>query len=260
MPRLFQSEFTYPNGFADLAEDVPSRRLPYPEMEDTLRSVSAPGLDALAKTRAQAPDPSAFPETAPTPKPAPQKYLELRREFDGQPELLALHALTIAAARRADPPEIARALFLEMWQDHAPFLLDHLDRRWQLSALQTFRDFGTNEDQRRAASELTVFFALTKLYETERLYSGEKAKSPFSLDTRARGGLPMGLTGYSMRAGDLDRTLLGMLWQSAEADPVLRPLACRLLTDLNRDRSSLFRRLRLMRRDWKRRHKSKRTP
>ncbi len=33
----------------------------------------------------------------------------------------------------------------------------------------------------------------------------------------------MGLTGYSLRAGDLDRNLLGMIWQSAEADPVLRP-------------------------------------
>ncbi len=258
MANPFQSEFTYPNGFADLVENVPSRRDPYPEMEETLHTLSAPGLAALAETTTTAPDASEFPDTDPLPKPAPLKYLELRREFDGKPELLALHALTIAAARRADPPEIARTLFLGMWQDHAPFLLDHLDRRWQLSALQTFRDFGTNEDQRRAASELTVFFALTKLYETERLYGGTKAKKAFSTDTRARGGLPMGLTGYSLRAGDLDRTLLGMLWQSAETDPLLRPLACRLLTDLNRDRASLFRRLRLMRRDWKRCHKGKR--
>ena len=254
----FQSEFTYPNGFADLVENVPSRRDPYPEMQETLQTFSAPGLAALAETITTAPDSRDFPDIDPLPKPAPLKYLELRREFDGQPALLPLHALTIAAARRANPPEIARSLFLEMWRDHAPFLLEHLDRRWQLSALQTFRDFGETEGQRRAASELTVFFALTKLYETERLYSGIKAKKPFPTDTRARGGLPMGLTGYSLRAGDLDRTLLGMLWQSAEADPLLRPLACRLLTDLNRDRASLFRRLRLMRRDWKRRHKAKR--
>ncbi|MCW8842226.1 MAG: glycosyltransferase family 2 protein, partial [Rhodobacteraceae bacterium] len=231
------------------------RQTPYPEMEDVLRSVSAPGLAALADTKVIAPDASDFPPVDPLPKPASLKYLELRRDFATQPELLALHALTIAASRRKEPPEIARRLFLEMWRDHARFLLDHLDRRWQLSAIQTFRSFGDTEDQRRSASELTVFFALTKLYETERLYSGVKAKKPFSLETRARGGLPMGLTGYSLRAGDLDRNLLGMIWQSAEADPVLRPLACRLLIDLNSDRASLFRRLRLMRREWKKRHK-----
>ncbi|MBR9842241.1 MAG: hypothetical protein GYB25_03715 [Rhodobacteraceae bacterium] len=252
----FQSEFTYPNGFADLANEVASRRAPYPEMEDVLRLVSAPGLAALCETliRAPAPDETDIPH-----KPASAKYLELCREFDGQPEILALHALTIAASRRADPPEIARTLFLEIWRDHGRFLLDHLDRRWQLSALQTFRDFGETEIQRRSASDLTVFFALTKLYETERLFSGTKARKPFSIEDRARGGLPMELVGYSLRAGDLDRNLLGMLWQDAEEDPVLRPLACRLLTDLNRDRSSLFRRLRLMRRAWKRKHKSRKT-
>ena len=256
MPLPFQSEFTYPNGFADLAEYVSSQRAPYPGMDETLRRAAAPGLAALTETPAQAPEPSAFPDPEPLPKSAALKYLELCREFHGKPELLALHALTIAASRRSDPPEIARTVFLDIWRNHAEFLLDHLDRRWQLSAIQTFRDFGDTEVQRRSASELTVFFALTKLYETERLYSGVKAKKPFSLGARARGGLPMGLVGYSLRAGDLDRNLLGMLWQTAEADPLLRPLACRLLTDLNRDPNTLFRRLRLMRRAWKRQHKN----
>ena len=248
----FKSDFTYPNGFADLAQGVANRREPYPGMAKMLEKAAKPGLAALCETPINALAPT---DPAPNPKTAAIKYDELCHEFDGKPELLALHALTIAASRRANPPEIARTLFLEMWRSHARFLLDHLDRRWQLSALQTFRDFGETETQRRSASDLTVFFALTKLYETERLYSGTKARKAFSIDTRAGGGLPMGLTGYSLRGGDLDRTLLGMLWQDAEADPLLRPLACRLLTDLNRDRAGLFRRLRRMRRDWKRKHK-----
>ena len=255
MENPFQSEFTYPNGFADLANAVASRRDPYPGMDEVLRRVASQGFEALRDAPAHAPPPAA-PET--TPKTASAKYLELCGEFAGQPEILALHALTIAASRRADPPEIARTLFLSLWRDHARFLLDHLDRRWQLSALQTFRDFGDTEAQRQSATGLTVFFALTKLYETERLYSGTKARKAFPIDARAGGGLPMGLTGYSLRGGDLDRNLLGMLWQDAEADPLLRPLACRLLTDLNRDRAGLFRRLRRMRRDWKRKHKSRR--
>ena len=248
-----QSEFTYPNGFADLAEAVASRRPPYPDMAAVLQRVSAPGLAALRDRTLHAP---AAPDLPAGDMTASDKYLDLCREFDGQPEILALHALTIAASRRADPPELAGTLFRQIWRDHGHLLLDHLNRRWQLSALQTFRDFGETEVQRRAASQLTVFFALTKLYETERLYSGTKARSPFPIDNRAHGGLPMKLTGYSLRGGDLDRNLLGLLWQDAEQDPLLRPLACRLLTDLNRDRASLFRRLRLMRRAWKRKQKS----
>ena len=62
------------------------------------------------------------------------------------------------------------------------------------------------------------------------------------------GPLPYGLKGYSMRKGDLDRNLLGTLWAEAEEDPVLRPLACRLLNDLNRADEGLFHRLMKMRR------------
>lgn len=257
MENPFEGSFTYPRGFADLVKQTPAFRTQYRGMNETLHDIAQFGLDPLRDQKVIAPTEAELEALENPDKIAAEKYTTLCKEFEGQSEFLALHALTIAAARRSEPPAIARAIFLAMWQDHGDFLMDRLDTRWQLSALQTFRDYGENEVQRRCASELTVFFGLIKLYETERRYSGFKAKQPFDLDTRTRSNLPLGMDPYSIKNGDLDRNLLGMIWATAETDPVLRPLACHLLTSINRERGSIFRRFRLMRRELKKRRAQK---
>ena len=242
-------DFTYRGGFAKLViSDADGRFAPYPGMAEVLADLAAPGLDALAETIVAAP--ANVPEKL---RSATEKRLGLEREFAGQSALLVLHALCITASRRADPPPLAQALFLALWREKAPFLLKHLTMRWKISALQSFETFGTEEVQRISAAELSVFFQLVKLYESERFYSGLAAEQPFDIANRARARLPFDMSLYSLKRGDLDRNLLGRLWTRAEGDPLLRPLACHLLLAVNRSPNILFRRLKRMREALRRR-------
>lgn len=239
-----REELTYPEGFGPLIIKAPQQRPPYLGMETLLTELSKNGLAPLLDANVAAED---RPDVE-DPITAEEKYQNICHEFSGQPQILALHALVIAACRRQTPPQIAKNLFQNLWQDHAKMLLDALDTRWKISALQTFRDIGSNEAQRRCAGELIVFFSMMKLYESERLYSGTPSATPFDTQNRQQRKLPLRLIPYSIRHGDLDRTLLGRLWLASEQDPILQPLACHLLTEINRDKVNIFRRLRLMRR------------
>lgn len=236
------SDLTYKGGFAGLLPG-PDKRRPYDGMAELLARYEAMGVADL--WRMTTPAPRVKPPRCDTAK---EKLAELAHEFQGRPMALTVHALTIAAARRQDTPDVAGRLFLALWEETPYDLLDALDMRWRLSAIQTFVDFGTTEIQRRAAARLTTFFQVIKLYEAERLYSRFGPAAIFRVLGQHDGPLPYGLKGYSMRKGDLDRNLLGTLWAEAEEDPLLRPLACRLLNDLNRADEGLFHRLMRMRR------------
>lgn len=240
-PDALTADATYPGGYADLLPG-PGKRRAYTGMADLL----APLLEAPMPTLWATPvdPPEHVPDRCDT---AADKLAEIADEFVGRPIVLALHALTIAAARRNDPPAEARTLFLRIWRETPHEMIDALDTRWKLSALQTFALWGETEDARRAGATLTVFFQMLKLGESERLFSGFGPERTFRVTGAARGPLPLGLQQYSLRSGDLDRNLLGQLWLDAEADPVLRPLACHLLNALNREPRGLFHRLRRMR-------------
>ena len=236
------SGLTYQGGFGGLLPG-PDKRRPYAGMAEMLEGLAARGVPAL--WAATTPEP---PVIRPRCDTAEEKFDDLCREFAGRPLALSVHALTIAAARRNDTPEVAGRLFLSLWSETPYELLDALDMRWRLSAIQTFVDFGPTEVQRRAAARLTTFFQTVKLYEAERMYSRFAPNAIFKVLNPFRGKMPFGLAGYSLKKGDLDRNLLGTLWIEAEADPLLRPLACRLLNDLNRAEEGLFWRLMRMRR------------
>jgi len=243
MTEFDEDGFTYRGGFAKLViSDDGTRFAPYPGMAEVLEALAAPGFDRLAETIVTAP--ANLPEKL---RSAAEKLAGLKNEFHGQSALLVLHALCIVASRRVDPPALAQQLFLALWREKSAYLLKHLDMRWKISALQTFESFGSQEIQRVSAAELSVFFSMIKLYESERFYSGLTPDQPFGTENRARADLPLEMSLYSLRKGDLDRNVLGRLWTRAEADPVLRPLACHLLLAVNRSPNILFRRLRHMR-------------
>ncbi|KAA2316156.1 glycosyltransferase family 2 protein [Pseudooceanicola sediminis] len=174
------------------------------------------------------------------------KYLELKEEFLGQPELLWLHGLLVAALRRRAQPAQAAPLFLRIWREEAPFLLTHLGPRWLVSAATTFADHGTTEAQRRVGHSLAVLFATMKLYETERLHVPASPKQPFD-GPRKSGPLALDMDAYAIVNGGLDVNMLGRLWQDAGGDDTIRPLARHLLGLLDTDDRTVFRRLRLMR-------------
>lgn len=182
-----------------------------------------------------------------------RKQLEVRAELAGQSELCALHGLLIAHLRKRAQPDHTAALFQRLWAEEAPHLLDTLDARWLVSAITTFGDHGATEPQRRVGQAMTVLFGTIKLYESERRYSGFAADQPFSLTGKNRGPLPMQMDAFHLPAGGLDVNMLGRLWQDAETDPVLKPLAHHLLDLLMHDPHTVFRRLRIMRKRKERR-------
>lgn len=175
------------------------------------------------------------------------KLRELTSQFEGEPELLALHGLLIANLRRRDQPPQTAPLFLRLWREEAEFLLDHLDARWMVSAVTTFADHGENEIQRRIGHALTVLFGTMKLYETERLHSGAEPWEAFREQRKRPRQLALQMDAYSIHSGGLDVNMLGRLWQDAAQDAVIWPLAQRLLLLLDEDERTVFRRFRTMR-------------
>lgn len=232
---------TYPGGFADLLPRAGKRR-PYTGMAELLTPYyELPHSDLWVASSQPAGPPVEHCAIA------AEKFDEFADHFAGRPLILTLHALTIAASRRDDPPEVARDLFLAIWRDCPHEMIAALDTRWKLSALQTFIRWGETEEARRAAACLTTFFQMLKLTETERLFSGFAPQRAFRIDRKAEADLPLALEPFSIRQGDLDRNLLAALWLDAEEDATLRPLACHLLNQLNRAESGLFHRLKRMR-------------
>ncbi|MDX5401774.1 MAG: glycosyltransferase family 2 protein [Rhodobacterales bacterium] len=236
------SEPSYPGGFDAILTQIEGRRDPFSYEDDEalppldvdfapLRTARvdgrAPGVDGSRSTYAR-------------------KLRDLSEEFAGQPELLLLHGLLIAHLRRRSAPDHTAALFQRLWAEEAEWLLARLDARWMVSAITTFGDHGATEVQRRLGQTLSVMFGMMKLYETERLFA---PADPDRAHVWRKGGLqPLALQmdPYGFGGGGLDVNMLGRLWQDAGTDPVLAPLARHLLELLIRDPRTVFRRLRLM--------------
>ena len=234
---------TYPGGFSAIVQQMESRLDPLDYADGEGLMPLACDLGALQHQLIDA-------NGADVPRSKSgyaRKFRELAGEFHGQPALLHLHGLLIAHLRRRSQPAHTAALFLRLWAEHAPFLLAHLDCRWQVSAITTFGDHGASAVQRQLGQSLSVLFATMKLYETERLYSGLRPDQPHSFGRKSARHLPMGMDAYALKGGGLDVNLLGKLWQQAGQDRVIAPLAQSLLEQLIADPGGVFRRLRMMR-------------
>lgn len=236
----------YDGGIEAVIAQYEARRAPLePGAEEP--ALPAPDIDLEPLTRARVTPPGADPRHAPPFRSAlHRKGFQIRDELTGASELAALNALLIAHLRKRSAPAGAAALFQRLWAEQGAHLLEELDPRWLVSSVTTFGDHGATPVQRSVGLALTVLFGMIKLYETERLYSGRAPDKPFPLDGKARGPLPMEMTSYSLVNGGLDVNLLARLWQEAEGDAVIRPLAHHLLDRLMHDPQTLFRRLRVM--------------
>lgn len=235
---------TYPGGFDAILTQMEGRRDPFtyegdealPPLDVDLEPLKtarvdkrAPGVDGSRSTYAR-------------------KLRELSDEFDGLPELMLLHGLLIAHLRRRSAPPHTAALFLRLWAEESDWLLARLDARWLVSAITTFGDHGATEVQRRVGQSLSLMFGMMKLYETERLYSGAPPDEAFAWAKRPQTPLALQMDTYALGGGGLDVNMLGRMWQDAGTDTVLAPLARHLLELLIADDRTVFRRLRLMRR------------
>jgi hypothetical protein len=243
-----------------VAEGLASSDLTYPDAPDSLialwmrrrgpvlygRNESLPPPDVDLK--------ALLAETVPLTEPAPRrpshymrKLLQLRQELAGKSELAALNADLIVHLRRATHPDHAPMLFRRIWQEEGPALMAELPGRWLISSVITFADHGETEAQRRIGLALNMLFSLMKLYEFERGFSGVAGDAPFQEKPPQGMTLPLGMQKFGIRNGGLDVNLLAPIWEEAQREPVVGPLACHLLHRLNADPSNLFRRIRLMR-------------
>jgi len=170
----------------------------------------------------------------------------LARVFAGAPRLHLVHAQCVTLLRRRDPPEGIAALFRALWTDHGAALATGLPTRWLISAATTFADHGDTSSQRQAGEGLSTLFAMLKLTETERLFSGTPPDTPFR-PGRVKAPLPMRMQPYAIHGGDLDRALITRIWRAGMSDPATAPLTRRLLRDLMGDPRNVFARLSRMR-------------
>lgn len=176
-----------------------------------------------------------------------RKLHQMRTELAGQPELAAVNAILIAHLRKQRFPAHAPALFRRIWAEAGPQLMTELPGRWLISSAITFGDHGETEAQRRVGVSINVLFSLMKLYEFERLHSGTDPATPFPIRRVRRRRLPLDMPHFNLSDGGLDINLLAQIWGEAQKVPVVGPLACHLLQQLNQDSGNLFRRIGIMR-------------
>lgn len=231
---------TYPGGIASLLPHYQKRRALLTGRDVPPADVDFKALASIPLPAQESPRPEGLSRVA-------KKRHMLLGELAGQNELTMLHGMLVSHLRKHTYPEGAPALFLRLWAEEEDWLLDNLPTRWLISAMITFADHGVSEADRKLATSLNMLFSLMKIYEAERCFSGRAPQDPFRIKDRNKAPLPMGMKDFSVLRGDLEAHLLAPLWRDAGHAPATGRLARHLLTLLNADDGTVFRRFALMR-------------
>ncbi|QIT56866.1 hypothetical protein HC341_17675 [Aquisalimonas sp. 2447] len=149
----------------------------------------------------------------------------LRPEFTGRSELALHHARLCVKARRGLDPVDTIDEFLHLWQAQSDHLVQALNSRWLLSAVDTFADYGTPQ-QRAIAGMLTAYFNALKMAETENAtLHGIPGK-----DALANAPEPDpedfwdGIEGFRFHNGDMLRNLIERMDRIARDDVALHAI------------------------------------
>lgn len=143
---------------------------------------------------------------------------ELRSEFVGRSELLAMHAGMVVVLRRRIALAHFQPLYLRLWRDERELLLRELSLRWLVSACDTLADIGETPTQRAVALNGTVLANMVKLAETER-----RRHPPTPEPRRVPEELFDGMTAFRP-GGDMVDNLLRRLGQVAALDDLAGPI------------------------------------
>ena len=241
---MTDEDLTYPGGLPALLERYEGRRDPFNFGPDSL-----PPLDSdLGALRSALVPASAAEKQPDDPRTSwAWKRRDIAREFVGNSELACLNGLLISNLRKRAHPDHAPALFRRLWAEEADHLIGALSLRWLVSSVQTFADHGNTPTQREVGHALRMLFGMMKLYEFERTFSGKSPDQAFGFGRRVKARLPLDMESFSLKSGGLDINLVAPVWDQARGDPVIGPLACHLLEELNREPGGIFRRLKTMR-------------
>ncbi|MFP7673298.1 glycosyltransferase family 2 protein [Marivita sp. S0852] len=232
----------YPQGLTGILDQMNARRAPLGFAPGEALPPLDCDLDKLAATTVEVP-----PSSTKKRSDHARKSWEIANELKGQNALLHLNGLLIAHLRKRSQPAHTADLFQRLWAEHSDLLLQKMDLRWKVSSLTTFGDHGKAVAQRSAGLGFSTLFGTMKLYESERLFSGRDPDRPFTLDGRSQAPLPLDMNAFSLTDGGLDVNMLGRLWEEAETDDVIRPLAHDMLQRVIDDPGTVFRRLHRLR-------------
>lgn len=241
---MSEDDLTFPGGLPDMLDSYENRRSPFEFGLETL-----PPLDADLASMVQ----QIVPESA-TVLPEPdlrtswnRKRAKIATEFVGNSELAFLNAQLVSNLRKRSYPRHAPALFCRLWGEHPDHLISALTLRWLVSSVQTFAIHGQTSTQREIGQALRMLFGMMKLYEFERLFSGVAPDTPHRMRGKSEASLPYEMKSFSLEKGGLDVNLIAPIWTKALQDTTIAPLVDHLMTELNKDPGSVFRRLKLMR-------------
>ncbi len=235
---------TYPGGLPYLIERYEGRRDPFDFGPDDLPPETV-DLEALAHAVVAL---SAAEKQPGDPKTSwARKRVQIAQEFVGNSELAFLNAQLISNLRKRGAPPQTAALFLRLWAEQSEHLIAALNLRWLVSSLQTFADHGETPAQREVGQAMRMLFGMMKLYEFERGFGGLTPDKEHGFGKRVKARLPLDMEGFSLTSGGLDINLITPIWQLAQTDPVIAPLATHLLDALIAEPTGVFRRLAKMR-------------
>ncbi|MBB5721764.1 hypothetical protein FHS72_001376 [Loktanella ponticola] len=229
------SEQIYRGGFHSVMKHRDNKRIPYTDPQAYLPAVDC-DFDALEVAVVTAPqgDTSELNDLA-------LRDVEYRAEFQGQSQLFYIHAMLIANLRRDNAAPETAALFHRLWAEKGRLLAEALPMRWRISAATTFADWGVTMEQRSLGMGLSVLFDMIKFVESERRFVGQAGDTPLvRSDGADQISIAFDMQPYSFHRGDLDRNMLARLWDLAEGERVMFPLAKAMLFALMMDKRTIF--------------------
>lgn len=138
----------------------------------------------------------------------------LNKEFSGQAELVLYHASLIVLIRRESDAKVNFEKFNTLWQQEAVWLLQHLNIRWLVSAVDTFADHASKPVDRAMALGAAILVNTVKAYESEHYLSGQEevVYLPERL-THVQTNLVPLFEGVSCYTVGTDDTLRNMVWR-----------------------------------------------
>lgn len=241
---MSEDDLTFPGGLPDMLDSYENRRSPFEFGAETLPALDT---DLAALTHRIVPESATVLPEGDLRTSWDRKRVQIAREFVGSSELAFLNAQLVSNLRKRSYPRHAPALFRRLWAEHPDHLLSTLNLRWLVSSAQTFADHGDTPTQREVGHALRMLFGLMKIYEFERLFSGASPDTPYTFRNKADAHLPFEMKSYSLEKGGLAVNLIAPIWTRALNDATIAPLVDYLMSELNKDPGSVFRRLKLMR-------------
>ena len=164
------------------------------------------------------------------------QHLEhLKNNFIGKPEICYYHATLIVLLRREADIAENFARFKHLWASESDFLLEHLNMRWLIAAVDTFIDHDPDETVRAICLNAVILINTIKLYETERFLLDIEKTTEADYDKQRFNTTKDNCFDLfdelpSFRVG-VDDTLRNMRWRIDDLSKA-RPLAGKILLNI----------------------------